>query len=74
MKNFIRITVLTPLAALLTACTVSGPVDNKQAPGTPGEKTFMVEVKGQWIEVSERDWDHCEMQEPYPACRTSSDR
>lgn len=72
MKNFIRITAIAALT-LLTACT-QGPIENKRAPGEPGNKIYLVEVDKRWIEVSEGDWDRCEIFEKYPACRTSSDR
>lgn len=73
MKNFIRIATLASLPALLTACA-DAPVENKRAPGEPGEKTYQIQVGRRWIDVTERDWDHCEMFEPFPACRTSTDR
>lgn len=55
---------------------LSGPVLDKRAPGDPGEKTFQIQVKyelpvhpeEEWVTVSERAWDSCNIGESYPGC------
>lgn len=67
MKNYIRATALGSLLLLATAC-VKGPVEDKRAPGMPGEKTFELLVDSRWVEVSVQEWDKCKIDAPYPDC------
>lgn len=54
----------------------AGSVEDKRAPGIPGEKTFQVRVKGDrivgpdevWITVPEDVWDKCVVGQPYRRC------
>jgi hypothetical protein len=49
----------------------TGVVQDKQAPGIPGEKTYELLVEGAWRGVPETVWDRCGMFEQLPACMLS---
>lgn len=75
MKKIIQGAALAVALLALTGC-VSGTVEDKRAPGTPGEKTFQIQVdrdpvvgpKKVWVTVPERVWDTCNIDTVYPDC------
>lgn len=74
MNNHIRAVGAATLILLAAGCATDTTVQNKRAPGMPGEKTFQIQVGSSWVGVSDQQWDACEMGESYPACLWSSDR
>lgn len=63
-------TVVGALLAL-TGCA-SGSVEDKRAVGDPGSKIFQLKIDGflpdHWVTVTEREWDNCWLEDPYPGC------
>lgn len=72
MKNSIKSAIAAAILTAITGCA-SGPVEDKQAPGTPGSKTFMVQVDKRWITVTDQEWDRCDITETWPDCITSTE-
>ncbi len=70
-RSLLAVLLISLLA--LTACA-RGPIQNKRAPGLPGEKRYEILVNGRWIEITSAEWDACQMQETYPACRDTEGR
>lgn len=76
MKKTFRGASFCALFLLLSAC-VSGPVQNKRAPGDLGHKTYQLRIddrnplapKEFWIVVTKDQWEHCQIEEKYPECR-----
>jgi predicted small lipoprotein YifL len=76
MKNILKGAVTIGVLFALSGCAVAGPIQNKRAPGIPGEKTFQLQITDsgdplpgdRWITVSEHVWDLCGMGEDYPKC------
>lgn len=67
MKIFRTSVVALGALFLLSGCG-TGPLIDKRAPGTPGEKTFQIQIREVritgprhvWITVPERVWDGCD--------------
>jgi len=76
MKNIRVGALLIGVLLAVSACAVSGPVDDKRAPGEPEHKTFQIQVDDKgvvgpdevWVTVPEKAWDRCHLKDMYPAC------
>ncbi len=74
MKNYRAASaVVAVLAASLTTLFLlpSMVVQDKQAPGIPGDKTFQLRVDDTWYVVPEAVWNHCTLGEQLPECAVS---
>jgi hypothetical protein len=69
--------VLVGVLFCVSSCGASGPVTDKRAIGTAGQKTFQIQVKDDsvigpdkvWVTVTEPVWDKCHLfEDQYPAC------
>ena len=58
--------------SLLLLTTMTGGVEDKQAPGYPGHKAYQIKVDGSWRAVTEQIWDQCDMGDWFPLCVFSS--
>lgn len=75
MKKIIQGAALAGALFVLTGC-VAGTVEDKRAPGMPGEKMFQIEInrdqfigpKRVWVTVPEEEWDTCDIDTEYPDC------
>lgn len=75
MKKIFKGVVTIGALLLLSGCA-AGPVADKRAPGMPGHKTFQLRIDDPnvlapddlWVTVTEDQWDHCGLDERYPAC------
>lgn len=70
MKTRIAVVAMAAAAFFLIS-TTTGTVEDKQAPGIPGEKTYEVLVNGSWRIVPEAVWDRCDVQDSFPLCAVS---
>ena len=73
MKTYLAVSA-APVTALflLLLLLPNGAVQDKKAPGTPGEKTYELLVGNTWRVVPETVWDRCDMYERLPVCMLSS--
>lgn len=74
MKNYRAVSAaVAVLAVFLTPLFLlpSLEVQDKQAPGTPGDKTFQLLIDGSWYVVPETVWNNCALTEKLPACAVS---
>lgn len=75
MKKIIQGAALAGALLVLTGCA-SGTVQDKRAPGMPGEKTFQLQVENDlpigpdevWVTVPEEVWDECDIDAEYQEC------
>ena len=67
MKRCIAV-VMTAVMSFLLLTTTTGDVEDKQAPGYPGHKTFQVKVGGSSRIVTEQMWDQCDLGDWFPLC------
>lgn len=75
MKKIFQGAALAGALLVLTGCA-AGTVQDKRAPGIPGEKTFQLQIENDrpvgpasiWVTVPERAWDRCDPEDKYPDC------
>jgi hypothetical protein len=75
MKKIMMGAAMIGVLFAVSGC-VAGPVLDKRAPGDPGSKVFQIQVEDEtpvgpnevWVTVTERVWDTCRIEQPYPEC------
>lgn len=75
MKKLLQGAAVIGALFVLSGCA-SGTVQDKRAPGTPGEKTYQLQVENSrplgpaeiWVTVPEDVWDDCDQDMTYPDC------
>jgi hypothetical protein len=75
MKKYVRGVVAIGVFFVVTGCA-SGVVSDKRAPGSPGEKTFQIQVENNkpfgpdrwWITVNRDGWRACWIDDVWPEC------
>lgn len=71
MKNYFAATAaLAVLIAFLVPSLLLSDlaVQDKQAPGMPGHKTFQLQIGNTWYVVPEGVWDRCGLADRLPVC------
>jgi hypothetical protein len=76
MKKMVQGATIAGAFFVLTGC-VSGAVDDKRAPGMPGEKQYEILVENDqpygpdrfWLKVTERTWDNCHLGDQIEDCQ-----
>lgn len=73
MKKILTSAAVVGALFVVTGC-VSGEVNDKRAPGYPGEKTYQIQLDNDkpvgpdklWVTVPEKVWEQCHIGERYP--------
>lgn len=82
MRKHIRAVAIVAALLSITGCA-SGVVNDKRAPGYPGEKELQIQVeldnpppfgrKAIWVTVDDSGWDSCRLFDRWPDCEVDSD-